>query len=102
MLSIFALIGIYATIVAGSPFPPEATVQPAIPSHIPHFGNNEHAPPRPKTSNSTSTSGSRLMATGQYVRGGAARYDTNIYDGIGAGADWYTMYWGDGGYGHGW
>lgn len=100
MLSVFTFIGVCAAIVAGSPFPPEATVQPARPNNIPHFGNNKHAVLDQKDSSNNSTF--RLMATGQYVRGPAARYDTNWYDGIGRGADWYTMYWGDGGYGHGW
>lgn len=41
--------------------------------------------------------------TGEKVTNGVARFDnSNILDGVGSGADKYTMYWGDGSTGAGW
>lgn len=99
MLSIVSLSALLAALVAASPYPPEATTRPPTPKEKPHFGNVIHANITDRVTGNAS--GNRL-ATGQFVWGGAARYDTNIYDGIGPGADFYRMYWGDGGYGHGW
>jgi len=100
MLTILASIGLLAAFSNASPYPPEVAIKSSTHHENPHFPNVIHAN---TTENPTkTTAGSRLKATGQYVWGGAARYDTNVNDGIGRGVDQYTMYWGDGGAGHGW
>lgn len=99
MLSLITLTALLAAMASATPYPPQATVKPTfsggqayhspnLKSHIPKF--------------SSSNSSDSRLALGGYVRGPAARDDQEIWDGIGAGNDWYTMYWGDGGYGHGW
>ena len=98
MLSLITLTAVLAAITSATPYPPQATVKPTFSGRQAYHSPNHKSHIDQFPSNS---SDSRL-ALGGYVRGGAARYDQEIYDGIGAGNDWYTMYWGDGGAGHGW
>ena len=100
MLTLLTSVSLLAALSNASPYPPGVAIKSSTHHENPHFPNPIHANITDKPRKATA--GNRLKATGQYVWGGAARYDTNIYDGIGAGVDRYTMYLGDGGAGHGW
>lgn len=101
MLSLITLTAVLAAVASATPYPPQATVKPTFSGRQAYHSENHKSHIAQFASNSSDSSDSRL-ALGGYVRGGAARYDQEIWDGIGAGNDWYTMYWGDGGAGHGW
>lgn len=83
------------------PYPPQATSKPAIPANFhPTFGNKK-GNFQPTTANTTAKVNKRRISereTGGWVQNGnVAVWNINDEDGIGAGNDQYTMYWGDGG-----
>lgn len=100
MLSFLLSLGLLTALTTASPYPPEVAVKSSTQRENPHFPNPIHA--NITDIPTKTTSNNRLASVGQWVSGGAARWDQNIYDGVGRGVDQYTMYWGDGGAGHGW
>jgi hypothetical protein len=98
MYSTLALAALFTTFVAAIPYPPEATVKPAVPDHPAFFGNKhgnfQHFNDTPSTL--------QTRATGGVVTGGAAVSTINDHDGIGAGKDTYKLYLGDGSLEAGW
>ncbi|KAK0763278.1 hypothetical protein N5P37_004265 [Trichoderma harzianum] len=101
-----------------SPYPPSAIDGPTAPVpdtvdfSIPKKADASHFKPS-KSSNSpvSRTADAPVVAnaklearvTGERVNNAVARFDnSNIQDGVGAGSDTYTMYWGDGSTGAGW
>ena len=89
-----------ATFASAVPYPPEATVQPTIPSDFHPFFGNKKGNFQPT---SVSKRGLSERETGGWVENGnVAVWTINDEDGIGGGSDSYTMYWGDGSAGDGW
>jgi hypothetical protein len=86
------------------PYPPKATSKPVIPADFhPYFGNKK-GNFQPTTA-TTKVNKRRFSErdTGGWVQIAAdAVWNINDEDGIGAGSDQYTMYWGDGSAGAGW
>jgi len=104
MISLVTLTALLATLTAAVPYPPEATVKPAVPDHPAFFGN-KHGNFMPFNNTPTPTRTTRDLvarAKGGVVTGGAKVTSINNQDGIGGGQDKYTMYWGDGSAGAGW
>jgi hypothetical protein len=88
------------------PYPPEATVNPGVPSgkHA-SFGNKKgnFQPTKPLTSTPVNKTRHATRDTGEWVQISVdAVWTINDYDGIGDGIDQYIMYWGDGSAGDGW
>jgi hypothetical protein len=84
------------------PYPPQATSKPTIPANFhPTFGNKKgNFQP---TSNKVSKRRISKRDTGGWVENGnVAVWNINDEDGVGAGNDQYTMYWGDGSVDQGW
>lgn len=101
MFSLVTLTALLATYVAAVPYPPEATVKPPKPAHPAFFGN-KHGNFQPYNVTLTPSRTLKPRAEGGVVTGGAAVTTINNQDGIGAGSDSYTMYWGDGSLQAGW
>ena len=85
------------------PYPPEATVKPPTPVDFHPFFGNKKGNFQPST---TKAVGKRRISerdTGGWVQISAdAVWTIDDEDGIGAGSDSYTMYWGDGSADDGW
>jgi len=101
MYSTLSLAALFTTFVAAIPYPPEATVKPAVPAHPAFFGN-KHGNFQHFNNTPASIPALQARATGGVVTGGAAVTSINNQDGIGAGTDQYTLYLGDGSQGAGW
>lgn len=101
MLSLVTLTALLASFAAAIPYPPEATVVPTKPDHPAFFGN-KHGNFQKYNATLTPTKTLKTRAKGGVVTGGAQVTTINDNDGIGAGSDSYTMYWGDGSLGAGW
>lgn len=83
------------------PYPPTVTEKPAPHKSLPVFGN-KYGNFQPENITAVETKPSK-RATGGWVQIAAdAVWSINDEDGIGAGSDSYTMYWGDGGSWSGW
>ncbi|KAL3428245.1 hypothetical protein PVAG01_01754 [Phlyctema vagabunda] len=98
MASFLKTVAILATAVSAIPYPPDVAIAPPVPSVRAFFGNKHGN----FMNNKTKPAGVSVLATGGYVTGGAAVSSINNQDGIGAGTDHYTMYYGDGSAGAGW
>jgi hypothetical protein len=87
------------------PYPPQVTETPSvIHKTLPFFGN-KHGNFQPENTTVMESKPTKTVkrATGGWVQNGnVAVWNINDYDGIGAGSDSYTMYWGDGSTGAGW
>jgi hypothetical protein len=101
MFSLLALTALLATLTAATPYPPTATIVPPKPAHPAFFGN-KHGNFMKYNTTVAPTHTLKARAKGGVVSGGAAVTTINDHDGIGAGPDKYTMYWGDGSQQAGW
>lgn len=102
MLSLVTLTAILVTLTAAVPYPPEATVKPPKPDHPAYFWHGVLQPYNATLTPTPSLTDLVARAVGGVVTGGAKVTAINNQDGIGAGQDKYTMYWGDGSQGAGW
>ncbi|PQE08386.1 glycoside hydrolase protein [Rutstroemia sp. NJR-2017a WRK4] len=98
MASLLATAVLLASLTSAIPYPPEVAIPPTTPTVKPDFGHKSGNLMKGKSGFTTES----VLATGGYVTGGAAVTTINNQDGIGAGSDSYTMYWGDGSDTAGW